>query len=345
MNSNGSHIEEHLLLSYLLGRLGGEELARVELWLNESEANRRELDRLESLWLESGTLVPPPVAVNVDRAWERISDLMLTADEALRTSPVTPKIVWMAPLRRICGVAAMALLTAGLWWAYMNFIRQPQMMKFTGTGKVKTDTLPDTSLITLNTGSKLVYPEKFGKKTREVRLYGEAFFKVSPDKAHPFIVSAGDAFVKVVGTSFRVKARADGDVYVEVSEGLVMLFRLDKGSKDTLSLMLPAGSSGRLLKGSKQPEKFEDLGPDNAYWYDHTLRFHDEPLSSVLGIISKFNDVVIRTSNPAILDCHLTATFKNESPEMMLKVICESFGLKSSKEGNTYVLTGDGCSH
>ena len=124
-----------------------------------------------------------------------------------------------------------------------------------------------------------------------------------------------------------------------------MFSKLDIVSGDTLSLLLPAGSSGRLLKGAKQPEKFEDKSPDGAYWLDHTLRFQDNQLSDVLSLISIYNGIVIRTSNSAILECHLTATFKNESPEMMLKVICESFGLKLSKEGNTYFLTGDGCSH
>jgi len=344
MNQNQSYIEEHLLLSYLLGRLEGEELSLVEQWLNESETNRRELDRLESLWLESGKLTPPPLAVDVDRAWVKMSNLLMTADEAPRNSISPTKTVFMTPLRWISGVAAVILLALGTWWGYMNFIRQPQMLTFTGSGVIKTDTLPDGSLITLNSGSSLVYPETFSKSTREVKLKGEAFFKVKPDKRHAFIVNAGEAFVKVVGTSFRVKAGPDGKLSVEVREGIVLLFRIDRNSGDTASILLPAGSSGRLVKGSLKPEKFEDLSPDGAYWLDHTLKFRDSPLSQVLELISKYSGITVRAVNPAILDCHLTATFENEPADMMLRVICESFNLKLSREGNTYVLSGDGCS-
>lgn len=344
MNQNQSHIEEHLLLSYLLGRLEGEELSLVEQWLNKSEANRRELDRLESLWLESGKLTPSPVAVDVDRAWVKMSDLLLTADEAPQIAPSGSKIVWMTPLRWISGVAAVILLAFGTWWGYMNFIRQPQMLTFTGSSMIKTDTLPDGSFITLNSGSSLVYPEKFRNKTREVKLKGEAFFKVKPDKLHAFIVNAGEASVKVVGTSFRVKAGPDGNLSVEVREGIVLLFRIDRNSGDTASVLLTAGSSGRLVKGSLQPEKFDDLSPDAAYWLDHTLKFRDTPLTQVLELISKYSGITVRAVNPAILECHLTATFENEPADMMLRVICESFNLKLSREGNTYVLTGDGCS-
>jgi len=342
MNSNGSHIEAHILLSYLLGRLGGEDLARVEQWLNESEANRRELDRLEFVWLESGKLSPEPVPVDVDKAWEKMKDLMVTADVALPETPAPGKIIRMTPLRWLSAAAAVVLLAVGTWWGLRTFSSAPEMLMVKGSDTVKQDTLPDGTLISLNSGSTLEYPEKFGGKNREVRLKGDAYFKVSPDKSQPFVIDAGRAFIKVLGTSFLVKADSGAPLVVVVREGLVMLFTVSRISGDTASLMLTSGQSGIL--GPSGPGLLAKPGPDESYWLDHRLEFRDTPLSEVIALISKYTGAVVRVSNPAILDCHLTSTFENEPAETMLKVISESFGLELKKQGNEYLLSGNGCS-
>ena len=62
------------------------------------------------------------------------------------------------------------------------------------------------SRVYLNAGSKLVYPEKFGLKSRDVRLDGEAYFEVSPDSRKPFVVDFESGSVRVYGTKFNVKA-------------------------------------------------------------------------------------------------------------------------------------------
>ena len=60
----------------------------------------------------------------------------------------------------------------------------------------------------LNSKSTLFYPESFNGKTRSVYLIGEGYFKVRPDKEHPFIVKGADFQVTALGTEFNVK-----DVY------------------------------------------------------------------------------------------------------------------------------------
>lgn len=64
--------------------------------------------------------------------------------------------------------------------------------------------LEDGTEIWLNSESKLVYPEAFTGKTREVYLEGEAYFDVAEDAACPFIVHSGGLYAKVLGTSFGV---------------------------------------------------------------------------------------------------------------------------------------------
>ena len=103
---------------------------------------------------------------------------------------------------------------------------------------VISDTLSDGSVVALNKNSTLSYPKSFDTKLRQVTLKGEAFFEVKRNFEQAFIISAGESFVKVLGTSFNVKAYADSaNVEVTVVSGLVQLYTLNDNS-DTISVLL-----------------------------------------------------------------------------------------------------------
>lgn len=83
-------------------------------------------------------------------------------------------------------------------------------------------TLPDGTQVMLNSGSTLLYPDRFTGDTRSVYLIGEANFKVEPDKKHPFIVKANDYQVTALGTEFNVKAYPENsEVIATLLEGSV----------------------------------------------------------------------------------------------------------------------------
>lgn len=82
--------------------------------------------------------------------------------------------------------------------------------------------LSDGTRVILNAGTTLSYPAAFVSSQREVKVNGEAFFEVSHDKDHPFIVSAENVKVKVLGTKFNVKAyKEDDHIEVTLTEGKV----------------------------------------------------------------------------------------------------------------------------
>ncbi len=92
-------------------------------------------------------------------------------------------------------------------------------------------TLPDGSKVKLNSESHIEYYSDFSQD-RNVKLVGEAFFEVVRDTLRPFYVRTGDLSVKVLGTSFNVKAfpfeqnmqvaLVTGKVAVEKQEGFVV---------------------------------------------------------------------------------------------------------------------------
>lgn len=71
--------------------------------------------------------------------------------------------------------------------------------------------LPDGTTVWLNSSSRLTYSDGFAHGKREVFLQGEAFFTVSQEEQHPFIVHAGNMTIQVLGTTFNVKAYADDE--------------------------------------------------------------------------------------------------------------------------------------
>lgn len=89
--------------------------------------------------------------------------------------------------------------------------------------------LPDSSLVWLNAGSKLVYAGDFGRKSRRVRLEGECYFEVVCNAGRPFTVETDVLNVTVLGTSFNVQAYAEARaVEVDLLKGRVEVATSDR---------------------------------------------------------------------------------------------------------------------
>ena len=98
---------------------------------------------------------------------------------------------------------------------------QPLIAMSTPRGKECNLTLPDGTRVWMNADSQLEFPKQFTGKTREVRLRGEAYFEVTPDRQHPFVVSCDYFTTTVVGTTFNMRAYSERDASVVLIEGRV----------------------------------------------------------------------------------------------------------------------------
>jgi transmembrane sensor len=100
--------------------------------------------------------------------------------------------------------AAVILLLAGATW-YMLLQERVKQRVFATKSERQTLQLPDGSVVHLEKGSSITFPEYFGKKNREVTLKGEAFFEINHDAKHPFIISSSLINTTVLGTSFNME--------------------------------------------------------------------------------------------------------------------------------------------
>ena len=174
----------------------------------------------------------------------------------------------------------------------------------------------DGSRATLNAETRIKYPRKFGFSERKVELEGEAFFEVSPNKDCPFIVDMKDINVKVLGTTFDVKAYAtDPDIFVTLETGKVVL----ANNSSSLAHMKPGEKATYNRKSGvckiSRPENIEHL----SAWKKNQIVFNNTPLSEVIATLSRWYNVEFTIADSSVLYYNYTLTSTEQDIKQILK--------------------------
>ena len=174
----------------------------------------------------------------------------------------------------------------------------------------------DGSRATLNAETRIKYPRKFGFSERKVELEGEAFFEVSPNQDRPFIVDMKDINVKVLGTTFDVKAYAtDPDIFVTLETGKVVL----ANNSSSLAHMKPGEKATYNRKSGvckiSRPENIEHL----SAWKKNQIVFNNTPLSEVIATLSRWYNVEFTIADSSVLYYNYTLTSTEQDIKQILK--------------------------
>ncbi len=180
--------------------------------------------------------------------------------------------------------------------------------------------LSDNSHVYLNAGSSLRYPVNFisGKK-RQVYLEGEAFFEVSKDKKHPFVVTSGNMDVEVLGTKFNVNAYPEEtDINTVLVEGSVRLNTNETEENIDSSVLLEPGHIAHWDKDSKSA-KMEEVDTDlYTSWIQGKLVLRGMRFKDIMKKLERHYGVSIQNKNKKLEDRIFTATFDVETIEEVL---------------------------
>ncbi len=202
--------------------------------------------------------------------------------------------------------------------------------------------LPDGSSVILNENSKIELSKNFNNNgKREVYLIGEAYFDITHDPLHPFIVHTGEIKTTVLGTAFNIKASpGNKKVTVTVTRGKVKV----GDNKKTYNVILPDEQvvfDQELSNHIKKPVKAETF----IEWKNEDIYFDDVSIKDVVNELTDRFDVSIVFSNEQIKTCKFSATFlKSQSLEQILNVIGEFNQIKYQfKDAKTVILDGSGC--
>ena len=164
--------------------------------------------------------------------------------------------------------------------------------------------MSDGSIVYLNSESELRYPVKFVGEDRRVYLSGEAYFDVSKDKEHPFSVDVNGSVVKVLGTSFNVRAYADeNEILTTLVQGSV---RFSAGKE---SVVLKPGEQAVLNKSGRVVIKEVDTYLYTA-WKNGVFAFEKQRLEEIMNVVARWYDVNIFWENASQKEVTFTGKMK-----------------------------------
>lgn len=272
------------------------------------------------------------------KAWEKVAARM---NQKQQSKPVIVRKLITQPWLRIAATLLVAaLLSVAGYQLFDHWTARGRMIEISALDNtVKSVTLPDGSLVSLNSNTHLIYPPKFGDHTREVTIEGEAFFEVKPNPQKPFIIHAGTAQVKVLGTSFNVRAYPGArEMEVIVRTGKVQVLNSKNQSEQNDELILTPGQKATLVHRSHTLVKSTNENPNYIAWKTHELVFRATSLDEVIDNLENVYKVKIQLQDPQSGKQLLTAHFNNYSLDFILKVIETTFGMQTQQVGGKYIL-------
>jgi transmembrane sensor len=341
----------HLITRKLTGEASSEELAELREFIRQDPALAAEIKLLEAIWARSadadGEYLEATYLLHHERMRKQglfIRDKAVTASEDAGWQISKPARI--ARFNKVL-LFAMALigLLAFVWWMSLPtatvpvgqpiaLAKQLPVQEVTiGNGSNSHFQLPDGSMVWLNAGSRLNYEKIKQTGLREVYLTGEAFFDVVKNPARPFIIHTATIDVKVLGTSFNVKAYP-GDKTTETSliHGSVEVSLKNRpGEKYQLKPNQKIILQNDLVMAEKPVVAFTDkrvtppvlitplnyLRKDSSVietaWINNRLSFEKEPFLELGKRMERWFDVRISFTNTAIGNELMTGSFSKES--------------------------------
>lgn len=209
----------------------------------------------------------------------------------------------------------------------------------TGIGEQRSITLDDGSIVELNAHSKVRIG--FSDRLRRVELLsGQALFRVAKDHTRPFVVHAGTASVRAVGTQFDVNRKSNGTT-VTVLEGRVAVAsagegtdtqrvapaampaatdRLDRKTQPSAEILLVSGEQMIVTPTEVRKAERPDLAAATA-WTQHLLIFDGTDLRDVLEEFGRHTSRRIVIESPELATLKISGQYTSANPDSLLRFL------------------------
>jgi transmembrane sensor len=211
-------------------------------------------------------------------------------------------------------------------WSY-SVSRAP--LYVTHVGELRTITLDDGSVITLNAASRMKV--SFTRDQRWAELVeGQALFRVSKDALRPFVVESGGTRVTVVGTQFDVNRTSSGTV-VTVLEGRVAVAGTprNEGTKSGVaeSLLVFAGEQA-IVTTSEATKREAPNAAGVVAWTTGLLVFDSEPLREVARAFNRQNAKHLIVTDPALQELKISGVFPATGAARVAEFLRQRFAVQ-----------------
>ncbi|MGF7216385.1 ferric-dicitrate binding protein FerR (iron transport regulator) [Spirosoma lacussanchae] len=335
-------ITKEVLFDYFSGRVSPLQKKSVETWL--AEAGNREqyyqwLHEWELKHLQAGTNWQPAF----DQLAQRVS--LATSATPIRT-PAGSVPVWERMSRglgRVWAVAASVCVVVGLsgWLLRDQLLYRTEQ---TGFGEIKTLTLPDGSVVTLNANSSLRFPRVtfgpsiFGAGPRTVELTGEADFAVRhlPDHQRFVVQTPKGLVVTVLGTQFTVLSR-ERSTRVVLHSGRVALSLRQQQNRPSLTMrpgdLATLGPTGRLaIAPVRHPEAL-------AAWKRHRFSFEQTSLREIADILHENYGLTVTIKDTQLASRTVSGSFPARDANEVLALVAELLQINYIRDNDRVLFT------
>ena len=305
-------------------------------WMNAAPENRRAYEDIEELMLRMRSSTAAPPLPTADEMQRDSYDGTVPVDEFLQTPLPGSNARWFALAASITAVA----VTASFAWLHLSDAERIDVETYaTAAAERREVTLSDGSHVTLDASSQLTVSMSDSQRTLHLDR-GEAYFKVEKDASRPFIVHAGGAQVRAIGTAFNVRMSNERTV-VAVVEGKVEVTaqRAPDGPRERSRTDSSGGvanidnpnsvqliarlNAGEAVEARAQDGKLEVLpthiAPTATTWIEGRRQYRGEPLRYIVGDISRHTNRSIVIADEATGDLKFTGTLNLDNSEAWLR--------------------------
>ena len=204
-------------------------------------------------------------------------------------------------------------------------------------GKTSKLVLPDSSVVFLNAGSRLVYPDYFADKNREVFLVGEALFEFKHNLSQKFTVKTSNINVIVEGTKFNVSAYpSDNIIETVLTEGKVKLENIHGNLFSTPYEIEPGQMA--VFNKTDGTTKVKTLETENyTLWKDGFFKFEVADLSRVIKKLERYFNIRFQYEDPLLGSIRISGKLElTQSKEIVIENVARAANVKITKTENEY---------
>lgn len=338
---------DDLIARFLSGDITPEDQRELENWVDASPENREYFIQLRDAWMATAATGP----YDTEAAWEEMRQI---------NAPVSVKR-WKQVLKMAASFTLPFVLGGGVVFSWLSLKKgeggQGLVTVTSPKGATTKIELSDGTEVWLNAGSKLEYASSFNTTAREVKLEGEAFFKVHTDSRKPFTVKASDLKILALGTSFNVKAYPeDKGVVTTLVDGAV---RIDGSSTaNPFKMMmkphqhvvykhaagrLPAGKSHTDPAATPVPVETKDVSNTDVYtaWKDGNWIVTGQTLEELAVTMERRFNVNVDFKEEELKNYRFNGTFRQETLEQVLNILKLTAPLDYRIEEGTVTISVD----
>lgn len=306
---------ENLIIKYLNKEATEEEKVALLEWIKADAENKKTFSDVYTVWLSSSNLLSSESETN--QAFLRFKmNLFLHEKEKKRTKQ-SLFTRWAA----VASVLVLVFSVGGfLLGKKMSNPDIPTQMYtvIMGKGSKGSIVLPDSSIVWLNSDSRLIYPEEFSDNVRTVKLEGEGYFEVVENKSAPFYVETGGMKISVLGTRFDVKNYDNAEtIETTLISGSVEVYLTELNRRTVLQ------PNQKLSYNSEINEvRINALdAQERILWINDYLEFSNEKLSDIFRKLEYWYGIDINSASNVNLEQRLSFAVRKETKEEIFKLL------------------------